>query len=116
MNPADLPDEDDAADGNAVDASRLYLASAAAYCRGRLELGPVGDDEAVAAGLAEGLRLHRFKRATVLPRVQRALATLQGLAPSSSLDIGPGRDVFLWPLLDALPTRSWRRRVHGLAF
>jgi SAM-dependent methyltransferase len=111
MNPADTPDDDleDDADDTAVagpETSRLYLASAGAFCRGRLELGTVDvvdDEAAVAAGHAAGLRLHRFKRATVLPRVQRALATLKGLAPSSLLDIGTGRGAFLWPLLDALP-------------
>lgn len=35
--------------------------------------------------------------------MQRTLSTLRGLAPSSLLDVGTGRGVFLWPLLEALP-------------
>ena len=101
-------DDDEAADaddaGADFDASRLYGASAAAFCRGRLGIDvDVDEAAAVAAGRAAGLRLHRFKRATVLPRVQRTLSTLKGLAPASLLDLGTGRGVFLWPLLDALP-------------
>ena len=98
-------DDDGAADESAdagFDASRLYLPAAAAFCRGRLGVGG-SDEDAVVAGRAAGLRLHRFKRATVLPRVERTLSTLKGLAPSSLLDLGTGRGVFLWPLLDALP-------------
>jgi ubiquinone/menaquinone biosynthesis C-methylase UbiE len=79
-----------------------YLALAAAYCRGRL--GELGDDAAaVAAGEESGLRLHRFKRTAELPRVRRVIGALRGLAPESLLDVGTGRGVFLWPLVDAMP-------------
>lgn len=81
-----------------------YLALAAAYCRGRLGAGAPPDDRgAVEAGLAAGLRLHRFKRTAELPRVRRVIGALRGLAPGSLLDVGTGRGVFLWPLLDAMP-------------
>jgi ubiquinone/menaquinone biosynthesis C-methylase UbiE len=36
-----------------------------------------------------------------LPRVRRVLGMLRSLAPQDLLDIGSGRGVFLWPLLDA---------------
>ena len=85
---------------------------AAAYVRGRLPelsqgeldaLSPTQHEECVAAGLERGLRLHRFKRTMDLPRVKRVLGVLQGLAPSTLLDLGPGRGAFLWPLLDRFP-------------
>ncbi len=80
-----------------------YVALAAAYCRGRLGELPGDDAAAVAAGEAAGLRLHRFKRTAELPRVRRVIGALRGLAPESLLDVGTGRGVFLWPLVDAMP-------------
>jgi ubiquinone/menaquinone biosynthesis C-methylase UbiE len=35
--------------------------------------------------------------------VRRVLGALRALAPASLLDVGTGRGVFLWPLLDAMP-------------
>ncbi|MDP2341584.1 MAG: class I SAM-dependent methyltransferase [Deltaproteobacteria bacterium] len=93
-------DDDDDGDDDA-DLSRLYPA-AAAFCRGML--GPFPSDEiAVRTARRAGLRLHRFKRAMVLARVQRVLSVLKGLAPASLLDVGTGRGVFLWPFLEAFP-------------
>ncbi|MFO8083850.1 MAG: hypothetical protein R6U27_05975 [Desulfobacterales bacterium] len=51
-------------------------------------------------GLDKGLRLHRFKRNHSLPRVQKVLGILKTIQPASLLDIGTGRAVFLWPLID----------------
>jgi 2-polyprenyl-3-methyl-5-hydroxy-6-metoxy-1,4-benzoquinol methylase len=59
--------------------------------------------ELIAAGLAADLPLYPFKRTLPLPRVTWALGVLQGLRPTSLLDIGSGRGTFLWPLLDAFP-------------
>lgn len=87
----------------AFSADRHYLRLGAAFVRGRLPGAPTLDDaETLAWGREQGLRVHKFKR-SVLPRVQRALGTLRGLAPASLLDIGSGRGTFLWPLLDAFP-------------
>lgn len=84
--------------------SRYYTALAAAFVRGHLpETAALPDDEAIEAGLAAGVRIHKFKR-TELERVQRAIGILRSLAPASLLDIGSGRGVFLWPLLDAFPS------------
>ncbi len=81
-----------------------YLALAAAYCRGRLaDAAPADDGGALAAGLAAGLKLHRFKRTAELPRVRRVIGALRALAPASLCDVGTGRGVFLWLLLDAMP-------------
>lgn len=81
-----------------------YVTFAAAYCRGRLGLAAsLPDPDAIDRGRLEGLRLHKFKRALHLPRVRRILGILRGLSPSSLLDIGSGRDAFLWPLLDTFP-------------
>lgn len=98
-----------------------YAQFAAAYVRGRLrdlignqypelfapELAELSEEEFQRLiALAQGyeLRLHRFKRTIELPRVQRVLGMLKGLRPANLLDIGTGRGVFLWPLLDAFPT------------
>ncbi|HEX8501561.1 MAG TPA: class I SAM-dependent methyltransferase [Pyrinomonadaceae bacterium] len=85
---------------------RYYTRLAAAYVRGRLGAAAaagLADGELIAAGLAAGLRLHKFKRNAELPRVRKVLGVLRGLAPSSLLDVGSGRGTFLWPLLDAFP-------------
>ncbi len=99
---------------------KYYQLFAAAYVRGKLtqrigsehpalfmpDLADLAEDEIpqlVALGLQYELRLHRFKRAMDLPRVQRVLGALKGLQPVNLLDIGTGRGVFLWPLLEAFP-------------
>jgi SAM-dependent methyltransferase len=83
---------------------RYYTDLAAAYVRGKLpHAPPLPAVELVAAGVKAGLRLHRFKRTSGLPRVRKVLGVVRGLAPESLLDIGSGRGVFLWPLLDAFP-------------
>jgi SAM-dependent methyltransferase len=101
-------------------ARRFYLEPAAAFVRHVLPDAPAGTpDELVLAGLRAGLRLHRFKRTADLPRVRKVLGILRGLGPESVLDIGSGRGVFLWPLLDAFPwlpviaiDRDSRRAEH----
>src|SRR5262245_29078511 len=80
-----------------------HVALAAAFCRGRLGDPALDDRTAVAAGLAAGLKLHRFKRSAELPRVRRVIGALRALAPATLLDVGTGRGVFLWPLIDAMP-------------
>ncbi len=83
---------------------RYFTQLAAAFVRGKL--GVVGDltaEELIEAGQANGLRLHKFKRNTELPRVKKVLGAVRGLAPTNMLDIGSGRGVFLWPLLEEFP-------------
>jgi SAM-dependent methyltransferase len=80
-----------------------YLALAAAYARGALGRPELDDAAAIAAGVAAGLRLHRFKRTAELPRVRRVLGALRGLGVQRLLDVGSGRGAFLWPLVDAMP-------------
>ena len=83
-----------------------YDEFAAAYVRGSLVDAPDGrsDAELLAFGRAAGLKLHRFKRTMGLPRIRAVLGTLRAIAPTHLLDIGTGRGVFLWPLLDAFPS------------
>ena len=85
---------------------RFYLEPAAAFVRAtlRAEAMDLPQPAAVQLGLERGLRLHRFKRSTELPRVKRVLGLLRGLGPTSLLDVGTGRGVFLWPLLTSFPT------------
>ena len=83
--------------------TRFYLEPAAAYVRGtRPDLVAQTDLLTLQAGLDTGLRLHRFKRSRVLPRVRKVLGTLRSIGPEDLLDIGSGRGAFLWPLLDEL--------------
>ena len=81
----------------------LYVDLARAYLRGRCL--HVDEDANVEALLSQakqhGLKLHRFKKTAMLPRVTAVLGALRGMAPESLLDIGSGRGVFLWPLLVA---------------
>ncbi len=87
---------------------RLYVPLAVAYVRGMVpEAAALHSDAGILAlGRARGLKLHRFKRTMELPRVRAVLGVLRGFAPSNLLDIGTGRGVFLWPLLDTFPDLS----------
>jgi SAM-dependent methyltransferase len=105
------------------DPDRYFVAFGAAFVRGRLgESLPAtafeSDVEAFKAGLAAGLKMHKFKRLDrrrvwepgegshherILPRVRRVISTLSAFQPTSLLDVGSGRGAFLWPLLDAFP-------------
>lgn len=87
-----------------MDDASHYMDLMRAFVRGRLGVdATVDDDRLVRMAAAAGLRLHKFKRSAELPRVAAVLGTLRGLDPTSVLDIGSGRGVFLWPLLDAFP-------------
>jgi ubiquinone/menaquinone biosynthesis C-methylase UbiE len=100
-------------------ARRFYLEPAAAFVRHSLPDAPDGAaEELVRLGLRAGLKLHRFKRTADLPRVRKVLGILRGLGPESVLDVGSGRGVFLWPLLDAFPTlpvTAIDRSAHRIA-
>lgn len=84
---------------------RYFTWLAAAFVRGKIsDLPPeLSSEDVIKAGLARGLRLHKFKRNTELPRVRKVLGILRGLNPSRLLDVGSGRGSFLWPLIDAFP-------------
>src|SRR5882762_7585892 len=84
---------------------RYFTQLAVSFVRGKLNhISPdLQSEEVIQAGLAAGLRLHKFKRNTELPRVRKVLGILQGLAPESLLEVGSGRGTFLWPLVDAFP-------------
>jgi len=95
-----------------------FLRTAAAFVRGRriqgepIELTDVLRDplldeltddqqlEILRAGINAGLKLHKFKRTMGLARVRRVFGVLHSLSPEDLLDVGSGRGVFLWPLLD----------------
>jgi hypothetical protein len=77
---------------------RYHLDLVTAFVRGRLpQTGHLAPHEAFEAGQRAGLRLHTFKRTTMLPRVRLVLGMLRGLAPDSLVDVGSGRGTFLWP-------------------
>lgn len=78
---------------------RYFTELASAFVRGRLK----EDTATIDDGLRAGLRLHKFKANSELPRVRRVLGILRGMQPASLLDIGSGRGTFLWPLLSEFP-------------
>src|SRR6266852_923889 len=87
---------------------------AGAFVRGRLGR----DSASIVEGLEAGLRLHKFKVNTELPRVQQVLGILRGVAPDNLHDIGSGRGAILWPLLSAFPelpvtSIEWSERRAG---
>ena len=100
---------------------RYYERLAAAFVRGKLqnesiattnqrwfqlpleELTSTECEALIQLGLEHELRIHRFKQTMGLPRVRRVLGILKSLYPLNLLDIGSGRGVFLWPLLDEFP-------------
>lgn len=99
-------------------ADRYYLKFAAAFVLGQdgagggnnfSEKGLEGLSEEELArivhqGREAGLKIHKFKQSMDLPRVQKVLGILEGFQPQTLLDIGTGRGVFLWPLLDRFPS------------
>ncbi len=82
-----------------------YEEFAAAFLRGSQPECPnhLEAEQLVEWGLAQGIRLQRYKRSRRLPRVSRVLGMLQALQPQRLLDLGTGRGVFLWPLLEDFP-------------
>jgi 2-polyprenyl-3-methyl-5-hydroxy-6-metoxy-1,4-benzoquinol methylase len=87
-----------------METNHYYTEIAAAFVRGKLgAMHGLSDHEIISTGIEAGLRLHKFKRNTELPRVKKVLGLLRGLAPSNLLDIGSGRGTFLWPLVDSFP-------------
>jgi SAM-dependent methyltransferase len=100
-----VPHEQSTMEADSEDLEKsYYLPFAAAFVRSSLPGSPdLPDWDLVRLGLEQGLRLHKFKRTAGLPRVRRVIGMLRGLATVDLLDIGSGRGVFLWPLLDAFP-------------
>jgi SAM-dependent methyltransferase len=84
-------------------ARAYYLEFATALVRHRLPDITGSPADVFRQGVAAGLRLHHFKRTSGLPRVRKVLGILRGLAPSELLDLGSGRGVSLWPILDTFP-------------
>ena len=72
------------------------------------ELMSCEECEAVlAVGRKNGMKIYDFKRShRDLARVARVLGFLKGIVFSSLLDVGSGRGVFLFPLLDEFPSIS----------
>jgi 2-polyprenyl-3-methyl-5-hydroxy-6-metoxy-1,4-benzoquinol methylase len=104
-----------------TDPDRYFLRLGAAFVRGRCIQGdPAALPESLRAmaldtlsyeqlaaifecGLEADLKLHKFKKTAQLPRVRRVMGVLRSLAPENLLDVGSGRGVFLWPLLEEFP-------------
>lgn len=85
-------------------ADRYHLDFAAAFVRGSLpERQGLSAEEIFRHGESSGLRLHKFKRMTPMPRVRRVFGFLRQIEPNGLLDIGSGRGAFLWPLLSEFP-------------
>lgn len=85
--------------------SRYDAEPAAAYVRATLLVTPTEETESalIERGRVARLNLVRFKRTIELARVRCVLGVLHSLGPESLLDLGAGRETFLWPLLDEFP-------------
>lgn len=82
---------------------RYYTSFAAQWARYILSLHEEKNDEVViATALAKGHDLHMFKRLDLL-RVHKVISMLRGLNPESLLDLGFGKGLFLWPLMETFP-------------
>lgn len=98
---------------------RYFVDLAASFVRGKLSTLPAFHTEELfesgfeslsvqqqcelfRIGLENELRLHKFKRTMGLPRVKKVIGKLHGIVPQRLLDIGTGRGVFLWALLDSI--------------
>lgn len=100
-----------------IDPERYFADLAWAFLRGHLP--GAGDGEALlAAARGAGLRWNKFKRKLGPPRVSHVLAMLDGIDPTSVLDIGSGRGAFLWPLVarfEQLEVTAVDRLAHRVA-
>lgn len=59
---------------------------------------------ALAYATLHGLRIDKFKRRKVLPRVQRVIDLMRPHNPPTVLDVGCGRGTAMWPMMEAFPT------------
>lgn len=83
---------------------QYYTTSAAAFIRAIFaDIELMTEEELVAAGIELSKRFASFKQKSLLPRVQKVINILKGLAPQSLVDVGTGRGAFLWPLLSEFP-------------
>lgn len=89
---------------------RYYAEPLSAFVRTRLHDHTLHNAHLLDAARAAGLRIGKFKRSLVLPRVKKVLGLLRAFNPLDFMDIGSGRGAFLWPLLDAFPKLS----VHSI--
>lgn len=107
---------------NSAEALTYYTHLAAAYVRGKLQQDvPIcpymSKEQVIRIGRSSGLKLRKFKRTMGLPRVCKVLGMLKTIQPRSIVDVGSGRGVFLWPLLDEFPhiqTRAMDINRHAV--
>lgn len=67
------------------------------------DLNATQKTELLKIGLEKKLRLHPFKKTMGLARVSKVIGYLRAFQPQNLLDVGSGRGVFLWPMLEAFP-------------
>ena len=80
---------------------KYHLHLAAAFVLGSVENLTL--EKLVRMGQAAGLKMQRFKKVPVLPRVARVIEILKGLHPVDLLDIGSGRGTSLIQILVEFP-------------
>jgi ubiquinone/menaquinone biosynthesis C-methylase UbiE len=85
-----------------------YLGLAAAFVVGSVRDLPL--ENLVRAGQTAGLKLQRFKRTTVLPRVAKAIELLKSMGPETLLDVGSGGGSSLIQMLVSFP----RLDIHAI--
>jgi ubiquinone/menaquinone biosynthesis C-methylase UbiE len=70
------------------------------------KLSKVDLNFAINFALKNQLKIHKFKKKDPPWRVTKILNMLKGFNFSSLLDIGSGRGVFLWPLINQFPSKK----------
>ena len=85
---------------------RYYAEPLQAFVQGRLGMDNLTRSDVLDVASAAGLRISKFKRSRILPRVKKVLGILRAYRPTDLLDVGSGRGTFLWPLLDLFPDLS----------
>ena len=60
-------------------------------------------EELISIGKKEDLKLYYFKEKNELPRITKTIGFLKNIYPTSLLDIGSGRGLFILPLLKTFP-------------
>lgn len=74
-----------------------------AFVRGHTSTPVETVDEALDMALLSDLKVDKFKRKKVLPRVEAVIAHLRDLEPTTLLDVGCGRGTALWPIMETFP-------------
>lgn len=84
---------------NAIE-ERYYSYPLKYFLRGKLGMEGGTFEDLIAEAKSREIKIYNFKRKELLPRLKPIFGFLKSRPVETLLDIGSGRGVFLWPLLD----------------